>query len=211
MDFEALKKFIEENKTNADVQNYLKGLFSITPEGVKAFLETADGKKLIQPMLDAHFSKSLETWKEKTMPGVLEEEILKRFPNESPEQKKLRALEDELNKEKSARVRSELMAKATTTATQKGLPVEVVKYLLGDDETLTMANIDEFFGVWQASTTKLVEDKFKESGRSPVPPKAPEKNKINPWKKETFNLTEQGRITKENPELARQLQAEAKN
>ena len=33
----------------------------------------------------------------------------------------------------------------------------------------------------------------------------------NPWSKEHFNLTEQGRILRENPELAAQLQAAAKN
>ena len=32
----------------------------------------------------------------------------------------------------------------------------------------------------------------------------------NPWSKEHFNLTEQGRILRENPELAAQLQAAAK-
>lgn len=32
----------------------------------------------------------------------------------------------------------------------------------------------------------------------------------NPWKKETFNLTEQGKILRENPELAKQLQAAAR-
>lgn len=32
----------------------------------------------------------------------------------------------------------------------------------------------------------------------------------NPWSKDTFNLTEQGRILRENPELAKQLQAAAK-
>lgn len=32
----------------------------------------------------------------------------------------------------------------------------------------------------------------------------------NPWSKEHFNLTEQGRILRENPELAVQLQASAK-
>lgn len=31
----------------------------------------------------------------------------------------------------------------------------------------------------------------------------------NPWKKESWNLTEQGRITKENPDLARRLKAAA--
>lgn len=33
----------------------------------------------------------------------------------------------------------------------------------------------------------------------------------NPWSKEHFNLTEQGKILRENPELARQLQAAAKS
>ncbi|XOQ44291.1 MAG: Scaffolding protein [Clostridium sp.] len=33
----------------------------------------------------------------------------------------------------------------------------------------------------------------------------------NPWGKEHFNLTEQGRIMRENPELAKQLMASAKN
>lgn len=32
----------------------------------------------------------------------------------------------------------------------------------------------------------------------------------NPWKKDTFNLTEQARIKKENPELARQLETSAR-
>jgi hypothetical protein len=32
----------------------------------------------------------------------------------------------------------------------------------------------------------------------------------NPWKKETFNLTEQGKILREDPELAKQLMAAAK-
>ncbi|MEP1076517.1 hypothetical protein NDI52_14035 [Leptolyngbya sp. PL-A3] len=35
------------------------------------------------------------------------------------------------------------------------------------------------------------------------------KAKSNPWKKETFNLTEQGRITRENPEEAKRLKAAA--
>ncbi|MFD1179216.1 phage scaffolding protein [Paenibacillus puldeungensis] len=34
--------------------------------------------------------------------------------------------------------------------------------------------------------------------------------KVNPWKKETWNLTEQGRIYRDDPELAAQLKAAAK-
>lgn len=48
-------------------------------------------------------------------------------------------------------------------------------------------------------------------GRNPhVPPgsETPPGQK-NPWKKETFNLTEQGRLLREDPALAKQLQAKA--
>ena len=37
------------------------------------------------------------------------------------------------------------------------------------------------------------------------PPQTPE----NPWKKETWNLTKQGEITKKDPDLAAKLKAEA--
>lgn len=33
---------------------------------------------------------------------------------------------------------------------------------------------------------------------------------VNPWKKETFNLTQQGQILRQNPELAARLEAEAR-
>lgn len=39
---------------------------------------------------------------------------------------------------------------------------------------------------------------------------APTPSIKNPWKKETFNLTEQMRILRENPPLAARLKAEAK-
>lgn len=210
MTLEELKKFIEENKDNQEVQNYLKGLYPITPEGVTSFLDTEAGKKLLQPKLDQHFTKGLETWKEKTLPTLLDDEIKKKFPGETEEQKRLRKLEDELAQERQARVKSELINKATTLATQKGLPVEIVSYFVGQDEEATTNNLTALETIWQQNLEKAVEAKFKESGRSPNPGGGGGPGQINPWKKETFNLTEQGRLLRDNPELARQLMAQAK-
>lgn len=210
MTLEELKQFIEANKDNQEVQNYLKGLYPLTPEGVTAFLNTEDGKKLLQPKLDSHFTKGLETWKEKTLPSLLDEEIKKKFPGETEDQKRMRKLEEELNKEKNARIRSELVNKATTLATQKGLPVEIISYFVGQDEDSTVSNITALENIWQQAIEKAVEQKFKESGRLPNPGGPGGPGQINPWKKETFNLTEQGRILRDNPELAKQLQAQAK-
>lgn len=46
-----------------------------------------------------------------------------------------------------------------------------------------------------------------------TPPEGKHKSsesQINPWKKDTFNLTEQGRILRDNPDLAKQMQAASK-
>lgn len=209
MTLEELKAFLEENKDNQEVQNYLKGLY-LTPEGVKGYLDTEEGKKILQPRLDAHFTKGLETWKEKTLPTILDEEIKKKFPGETEEQKRLRNLEEELAKERQARVKSELVNKATTLATQKGLPVEIVSYFVGQDEDTTVSNLTALENIWQQNLEKAVEAKFKESGRTPPNAGGPGSGQINPWKKETFNLTEQGRLLRENPELAKQMMAQAK-
>jgi hypothetical protein len=92
---------------------------------------------------------------------------LKRNSRETEEQKRLRKLEEELAKERQARVKSELINKATTLATQKGLPVELVAYFVGQDEDSTVNNLTALENIWQQHLQKAVEEKFKESGRSP--------------------------------------------
>jgi DNA-directed RNA polymerase alpha subunit len=47
-------------------------------------------------------------------------------------------------------------------------------------------------------------------GGSGANPANPGGNRKNPWAKETFNLTEQGKLMRDNPDLAKQLQAAAK-
>lgn len=210
MTLEEIKKFLEENKDTEEVKGYLAGLTKPTPEGVTEFLDTAEGKKLLQPRLDQHFTKGLETWKEKTLPTLLDDEIKKKFPGETEEQKRLRKLEEELAQERQARLKSELQNKATTLATQKGLPVEIISYFVGQDEDTTVNNLTALENIWQQNIQKAVEAKFKESGRTPNSGGGGGSGQINPWKKETFNLTEQGRLIRENPELARQLMAQAK-
>lgn len=210
MTLEEIKAYLEANKDTEEVKNYLAGLSKLTPEGVKGYLDTEEGKKILQPRLDAHFTKGLETWKEKTLPSLLDEEIKKKFPGETEEQKRLRKLEEELAQERQARLKSELINKATTLATQKGLPAELVAYFVGQDEDSTVNNLTALENIWQQHLQKAVEAKFKDSGRSPNQGGGGGGGQTNPWKKDTFNLTEQGRLLRDNPELARQLMAQAK-
>ena len=61
------------------------------------------------------------------------------------------------------------------------------------------------------SDSYLFGEEPKLKGRTPNTDGTPvEHNGPNPWAKETLNLTEQGRILREDPELAKKLQAQAK-
>ena len=169
MELKDVQGFIDSNKTNPEVQNYIKGF--ITPDGVKGFLDTEDGQKVIQPKLDQHFTKGLETWKTNNLQKVIDAEVEKvvkeKYPAETEEQKRLRKLETDLQNETSLRKRAELLNKAVEEATRKGLPVDLVKHFIGQDEDSTKAQLQELETTWKNSLKTEIEKVFKQYGRAP--------------------------------------------
>jgi hypothetical protein len=96
-------------------------------------------------------------------------------------------------------------------AIEKKLPVTLVDFFIGEDEEKTIENLKTLEQVWNESLKNVVGDKFKEHGRDPHKSSSGSQyTGKNPWKKEMFNLTEQTRIWKEDPQLAKTLQAQAK-
>jgi len=174
MDIKEVQEFITKNAEDKGVQKYIKGL--ITPDGVNEFLETADGKKVIQPKLDSHFTKGLETWKTNNLQTVIDEavktEVTKRYPEETEEQKRLKTIEKDLVTEKAARIKSEMQMKAIETANTKGLPVDLAKYFVRADEASTTVAFEAFETAWKKNIESAVESKFKKYSRTPG--KAPE-------------------------------------
>ncbi len=210
--FAELKAALEGDlKGDKETMSYLAGLFPVTAESAKAFLETDEGKRLLQPMLDSYHSKGLETWKTNNLDRLVSELHDKKFPPEDEKDKALRDMRKELDDIKRDKIRSDLMASAMKTATEKGLPVGVIGHFIGEDEETTNANLSAFEAAFNATVEAKVNTVFKERG---IEPKKggdpdPDKNKPNPWKKETENLTEQGRILRADPEKAAKLKAEA--
>ena len=72
----------------------------------------------------------------------------------------------------------------------------------------TVLGVDEQLAVLKEQYKDLFKPDVK--GKEPVNIGGGTPSTKNPWSKEHFNLTEQGRILRENPELAAQLQAAAK-
>jgi hypothetical protein len=169
MEIKDVTGFIEANKTNPDVQNFIKGF--ITPESVTAFLSTDDGKKLLQPQLDSYHAKGLESFKKTSLPKLIDEEVTKRHPGETEEQKRIRKIEQDnqtLQKEISkGKMKDSLISKAKADS----LPVELLDFLIADDETTTTANYTKVLTAINSIIDKKVQEIFKNNGITP-----PDKN-----------------------------------
>lgn len=168
MNLEDVKKFFEENQDNEEVKAYLEGLKKVSVQEVQQMLvENEELKKFFDSEKDKHFSKGLETWKQKTLPKLIDEEIKKRFPEADPKDVKLKELEAKIQKMEQEKQRELLKNKALTLATEKKLPIQLIDFLIGQDEETTLQNLTTFEEVWTSHLQTLVDEKLKSTGVQP--------------------------------------------
>lgn len=165
MNIEEVKSFFEEHKDDKEVKDYLKGLKTVSVDDVKGFLDTEEGKRFIQPELDRYHSKELESWKEKNLEDLIEQEVRKRNPEQSEEQKRISALEQELEKRDAEAKREKLRSNALGKAQELNLPTSLVDRFLGDSDEDTEQNLKALKETFDKYVQKGVESKFKSSGR----------------------------------------------
>lgn len=165
MNIEEVKSFFEEHKDNKEVKDYLNGLKTVSVDDVKGFLDTEEGKRFIQPELDRYHSKGLESWKEKNLEDLIEQEVRKRNPEQSEEQKRISALEQELEKRDAEAKREKLRSNALGKAQELNLPTSLVDRFLGDSDEDTEQNLKDLKETFDKYVQKGVESKFKSSGR----------------------------------------------
>ena len=81
-------------------------------------------------------------------------------------------------------------------------------FVMGEDEEEIKGKVKTFKELFDKAVAAEVNKRFKENGRTPK--KGTDTNGgVNPFKKETFNFTEQLKLMNTNPELAARLKAEA--
>lgn len=165
MNIEEVKSFFEEHKDDKEVKDYLKGLKTVSVDDVKGFLDTEEGKRFIQPELDRYHSKGLESWKEKNLEDLIEQEVRKRNPEQSEEQKRISALEQELEKRDAEAKREKLRSNALGKAQELNLPTSLIDRFLGDSDEDTEQNLKALKETFDKYVQKGVESKFKSSGR----------------------------------------------
>lgn len=165
-----IKEFVEAGDT--------AGLEKLLKEQV---LEAGDIKAVaaVNPALqgeltvlnNTYHAAELEQWKKTELPVVLELELAKRNPAETPEQKRIRELEEKLDKQEKESARAALKEKALEYATGKGydgkFATKWIERFLADDETDTTATLDDFKKDFDAIVQASVEAKLKGSNRTP--------------------------------------------
>ena len=128
---EEVKEFLAANKEVPEVLNVLS-LYApkaeVSADVVSTWIETDDGTKFLQPILDANATKAIKTHDEKQAAKNKAEvdkrvaaEILKLHPEETEEQKAIREIKKQLEDSEHARANEALATQISAKAHEMGV------------------------------------------------------------------------------------------
>ena len=161
-----IKAYLESNKSQPEVQSYLNELSALSADKVKDFLDTDEGKRLVQPALDKYHAKSLASWKTNNLNGLIEDELKKRNPDKSPAEIEIAQLRKEIEDERNLAKKEKNMNTAIKQATAKGLPVDILDIFVSHDEESSTANYGRLEDSFTKAVQAAVDNKFKQGGRN---------------------------------------------
>ena len=154
---------------NSDLAKSLQAS-GLTLEAFKEKLKNdKDFKAFIDSENDKYHSKALKTWKENNLEKELEPFIKDKYPDlvTDPVQKNVLELEKELEKERQANARKDLLTQAIKYAADKKLPASVVEKCLGEDFDKTKEVIDSIADDWSKGLEAIATEKMKQSSYIP--------------------------------------------
>lgn len=204
-----LQLFAED--TGADVSNNTQNV-ETPPDTTEVKTYTEDELKAqIQAETDRKVTKALETakakWLEEEQAKLKQAEELAKLSEKERAAKELEIQRKELEAERSKFERERLTLQTEKELINEGMPPEFAPFVVAETGEQTRTNINTLKASWQAAIEKAIDDKVK--GRTPSGNPQQQTGEVNPWKKETFNLTKQGEIIMSNPSLAEQMKRAA--
>lgn len=173
-----LLKLIEKATDDQDIDELVKDsdlAKSLQVSGItlNAFKEKIKNDKEFKAFIDSendkYHSKALKTWKDNNLEKELEPFIKERYPDLiiDPTQKELLELKKELEKERQANARKDLLAEAMKYAKDKKLPASIVEKCLGEDFDKTKEVIDSIADDWSKGLEAIATEKMKQSSYIP--------------------------------------------
>lgn len=142
--------------------------------------------------------------------AIKEAEKLAKMNAEQKREYELEKLRRENEELKKAQMRYELGREATKMLGEAGIMADddVLSFVVRDNAEQTQEAVETFISIVDKLADMRMKEKLK--GRPPKKDGQPGGFK-NPFSKEHFNLTEQARLLKTDPELYKRLKAQAKN
>lgn len=90
----AVRKYLSDNKPDADVVEYLAGLNPLAELTIDSAGALVDGTPALRDYRDARVQAAVERWKDRNLRDEVEKRVKELHPDETPEQKRIRELED---------------------------------------------------------------------------------------------------------------------
>lgn len=130
------------------------------PERVQTFLSTDEGSKLIQPIKDKAVSQGINTWKANNLQREIDEALAKANPDDTPEQKRIRSMELEMQKFKDDAIFAQQKATALSLASEKNLPTGLIDHFVGKTDTETREKMNKYETEFKSAVQLAVEAKL---------------------------------------------------
>lgn len=158
---EVAKDNATENKDNVNVNDPEVG--EITLEQFKnAITNNLECKGYFDSLCDKSVSKRLdkgiESWKEKNLQTIIENEINKRYPQKTETEIKFEKQQKALEKAQEEKRQLELQIKYHDLMAENNLPMDILDFVAGKDIESTISNIERF----KKLTDEYVADKVQD-------------------------------------------------
>ena len=213
MNLDEVKKYLDENKENEEVVDFIKSIQiqqPLTRDAVEAWCQDGEGRSWMDRNCDIYATKAVNTarqnaiakFKAEELPKIIDDAI-KAKSNEglTPEQMQLKELQAQLDAMKAEKEQAELLNANSKKLKEQGLNTDLAKYIKTDDD------IDFFKNLINNSVKAEVKNKLGNSSyRPPVVD-----NNLNTITKEKFNkmgYKERLKLYNEDKDLYEKLQNE---
>lgn len=94
MEFTEIIAELEKFKGQDVYENYISG--HLTADRINKYLDSDEGKKIVQPKIDSNFTKGLETWKSNNLEKLVSEKVKELYPEQDPKDLELKKVMQEL-------------------------------------------------------------------------------------------------------------------
>lgn len=180
------------------------GVQTFGVEEFKSFMETEEGRKILNPMFDSKVSKAIDTWKTNNLEKVVNDELVKKGFVQTEEQKQMLALQQEIENIKREKAMAELNAIKLSELSNNGLPNTFANYVVGDSEEAIRESILGLKSTFETTVAEAVKKKVANTG-----------GKLDELHKKTeipqdldidkMPYHERNKLKQENPELFKKL------